>query len=458
MTDDGDQRWAAHAWRARLCTRYTAWAPVSREGSSSGESLAAGGGSVGNSSGGKKGEEGREEPARGGAPPGRIGRVYELGSFSGLWAGTMLMPSEPHYTALVTAPGGAFPPGGLERDDFIAAARPVYMRIAEHHSTTGEEGMRAGWLPHGARFLPRAVLHQAGHTQVEVRVDGAAAGNGSFEAQFGYAGVGGGYGAAFGAGGLEAGGGREDAYVYETVGERGRVREGAHAEGCPGCARAEERARWRRAGGDAEMREELSGRETSSGRRSDASYESQWQATSALASLQAASPSTSSSQGPSSSSQAPASLDKHSPSSQAPTSSQDPTSASQDTTSAASQSWPEWDAPVWAEHRFADDEGWEACDGVQDVVFTGATDPRHGMAWHHYEYAGRVRPWDGLIGLVMRPDHPLPQRDRTLGLATYFISGHLVGRNTFEGSWQMSAQDVLAPSWGGSICLARGEE
>lgn len=28
---------------------------------------------------------------------------------------------------------------------------------------------------------------------------------------------------------------------------------------------------------------------------------------------------------------------------------------------------------------------------------------RHGMAWHHYEYAGRVRPWDGSIGLVMRP-------------------------------------------------------
>ncbi|KAJ7626479.1 hypothetical protein B0H17DRAFT_1218616 [Mycena rosella] len=89
-------------------------------------------------------------------------------------------------------------------------------------------------------------------------------------------------------------------------------------------------------------------------------------------------------------------------------------------------------------HRFADDEGWEdVCDGVQDVVFTGETDPRHGMAWHHYEYAGRVRPWDGLIGLVMRP------RDRSLGLATYFISGHL---------------DVLAPSWGGSVCFARGEE
>jgi hypothetical protein len=33
-----------------------------------------------------------------------------------------------------------------------------------------------------------------------------------------------------------------------------------------------------------------------------------------------------------------------------------------------------------------------------------------------------------------------------------------VGRDTFEGTWQMAAQDVLAPSWGGSVCLARGEE
>ncbi|KAJ7659014.1 hypothetical protein B0H17DRAFT_1096320, partial [Mycena rosella] len=72
------------------------------------------------------------------------------------------------------------------------------------------------------------------------------------------------------------------------------------------------------------------------------------------------------------------------------------------------------------------------------------------MAWHHYEYAGRVRPWDGLIGLVMRP------RDRSLGLATYFISPHLVGRDAFKGSWQMAAQDVLAPSWGGSVLCARG--
>ncbi|KAJ7491498.1 hypothetical protein B0H11DRAFT_2229020 [Mycena galericulata] len=71
---------------------------------------------------------------------------------------------------------------------------------------------------------------------------------------------------------------------------------------------------------------------------------------------------------------------------------------------------------------------------------------------HHYEYAGRMRHWDGLIGLVMRP------RNHTIGLVTYFISGHLVFRDTFEGTWQMASQDALAPSWGGSVCFARAEE
>ncbi|KAJ7907532.1 hypothetical protein B0H13DRAFT_691059 [Mycena leptocephala] len=83
----------------------------------------------------------------------------------------------------------------------------------------------------------------------------------------------------------------------------------------------------------------------------------------------------------------------------------------------SADAWPEWSAPAWAAHRFDEDERWEgACDGVQDVVFAGETDPRHGAAWHHYGYSGRVRPWDGLIGLVMRP------RDRALGLATQLSS------------------------------------
>ncbi|KAJ7064194.1 hypothetical protein C8F01DRAFT_1229662 [Mycena amicta] len=190
----------------------------------------------------------------------------------------------------------------------------------------------------------------------------------------------------------------EDPHLYETLLDGRVVRDGVHdVDRCPGCVRerAEARRRRRRARDD----DDESGESTSS-----------THADKKRSSSSSASPSGSGSGSHKSSH----SLNPSSP-------------------------WPE------------DAEGWEPlCDGVQDVVFTGETDPHHGQAWHHYDFSGRVRPWDGLIGLVMRP------RNRTIGLATFFISGHLVGADTFEGTWQMAAHDVLAPSWGGSFCLARG--
>ncbi|KAJ7238206.1 hypothetical protein C8J57DRAFT_115186 [Mycena rebaudengoi] len=46
----------------------------------------------------------------------------------------MLMPSEPHYNALVATPAGALPAVGLAREEFVAALRPVYMCVREHWS------------------------------------------------------------------------------------------------------------------------------------------------------------------------------------------------------------------------------------------------------------------------------------------------------------------------------------
>ncbi|KAJ7138756.1 hypothetical protein C8R43DRAFT_1202262 [Mycena crocata] len=104
------------------------------------------------------------------------------------------MLSEPPYNALLATAGGTFPAGGLARDDFAAAACPVYMRIEEHcfvcakeddlailnllrlniptltavffqipptHACAaaapgrdhGRRGLRAGWLPPGARVV-----------------------------------------------------------------------------------------------------------------------------------------------------------------------------------------------------------------------------------------------------------------------------------------------------------------
>lgn len=40
------------------------------------------------------------------------------------------------------------------------------------------------------------------------------------------------------------------------------------------------------------------------------------------------------------------------------------------------------------------------CDGVRDVILTGTTDPRHAAAWGNWAWRGRVRTWDGMVGLV----------------------------------------------------------
>ncbi|KAJ7882675.1 hypothetical protein B0H13DRAFT_927143 [Mycena leptocephala] len=456
-------RWATYRWRARLCTGYATPAGPNAGGASAGVH-----------------GHGR---GTGGVPPGRIGRVYALGSFAGLWAGTMLMPSEPPYTALVVAPGGALPEGGLASDDFVAAARPVYMRMQEHwsfhphtpapppppDSTTADEGLHEGWLPPGARVVG------VGGGEVEVRVPAVPLRTStsiyptsSFSTSTSAAPRPGpdGWGAGAGVGEMRGRGRSEETrYTYHTplhahLGTAAREHSAHDWESCPGCVRVRERKRWERARylegetlasasfaeyageeeweGDGEEVEDID-MEMQNG--VSLSYASRSSEARALTSEErSASPLSGST---------PSSFQERSasPRSQVTSIFTDP-DASQDSTNAH---WPEWSAPAWAAHRFEDDKGWEgACDGVQDVVFTGETDPRHGAAWHHYEYSGRVRPWDGLIGLVMRP------RDRTLGLATYFISGHLVGRDTFEGTWQLAAQDVLAPSWGGSICLARG--
>ena len=67
------------------------------------------------------------------------------------------------------------------------------------------------------------------------------------------------------------------------------------------------------------------------------------------------------------------------------------------------------DAEPGAENEVHPADGWELawnegdCHGVQDIAFTGLTETRHGDAWCHYMYYGRLRTWDGLIVLVGVP-------------------------------------------------------
>ncbi|THV03830.1 hypothetical protein K435DRAFT_851434 [Dendrothele bispora CBS 962.96] len=43
------------------------------------------------------------------------------------------------------------------------------------------------------------------------------------------------------------------------------------------------------------------------------------------------------------------------------------------------------------------------CDGIQDIIVVGETDKRHGMAWNPFKFYGRVRPYDGMVGLLRSP-------------------------------------------------------
>jgi hypothetical protein len=113
------------------------------------------------------------------------------------------------------------------------------------------------------------------------------------------------------------------------------------------------------------------------------------------------------------------------------------------------------------------------CAGIQDILLSGQTPPQHAL-WctggQGYTFYGRVRPWDGLIG-IMR----VGAVGRRVGLGvggadgggegvveeegllmdTTFIFGYLVGDGTFVGEWRVAGADPLRPAWSGPIVLSR---
>ncbi|KAK0490365.1 hypothetical protein IW261DRAFT_1325342 [Armillaria novae-zelandiae] len=107
--------------------------------------------------------------------------------------------------------------------------------------------------------------------------------------------------------------------------------------------------------------------------------------------------------------------------------------------------------PVWSEEGHpADVVPLPPCTGVQDVIVTGSTDDRHGQAWNHYSYYGRVRHWDGMIGILRIP------RDRSLG--NWFFYGYIVGGKNFVGNWKMTHDDPGMPTVEGAFCLSKVTE
>ncbi|KAG1724859.1 hypothetical protein EDB19DRAFT_292975 [Suillus lakei] len=96
------------------------------------------------------------------------------------------------------------------------------------------------------------------------------------------------------------------------------------------------------------------------------------------------------------------------------------------------------------------------CNGVLDIALVGETDFKHGQAWNHYRFYGRVREWDGLVALVRIPAHPHPT---TQGLGIWVFSGYIVGGKNFVGTWRaLGDVDPVAPTLESSFAMTRREE
>ncbi|KIK59375.1 hypothetical protein GYMLUDRAFT_245443 [Collybiopsis luxurians FD-317 M1] len=101
------------------------------------------------------------------------------------------------------------------------------------------------------------------------------------------------------------------------------------------------------------------------------------------------------------------------------------------------------------------------CNGIRDVIITGTTDARHANAWGKWAWKGRVRKWDGLIGMIREPALDGPSGlapGGTGGAGKIFFYGTLVGGKNLVGTWRMANQDPRMPAYEGAFTLGRKEE
>ncbi|GBE77595.1 predicted protein [Sparassis crispa] len=88
------------------------------------------------------------------------------------------------------------------------------------------------------------------------------------------------------------------------------------------------------------------------------------------------------------------------------------------------------------------------CNGIQDIIVTGETLPRHGQAWHHFRFYGRVRKWDGLIAIVRVPVH-YPE------LGVFIFRGYIVANTNFVGSWRAYTHNTHAIPLEGPFVMSK---
>ncbi|TFK21540.1 hypothetical protein FA15DRAFT_597697 [Coprinopsis marcescibilis] len=97
-------------------------------------------------------------------------------------------------------------------------------------------------------------------------------------------------------------------------------------------------------------------------------------------------------------------------------------------------------------------------DGVEDVIVTGLTDLSHSLAWGPYVFYGRVRPWDGLVGLLRMSVAVPPPRDGERGLDKMFFYGYVHAGRSIVGNWRYVGVDAWAPTMESSFVVSKREE
>ena len=91
-----------------------------------------------------------------------------------------------------------------------------------------------------------------------------------------------------------------------------------------------------------------------------------------------------------------------------------------------------------------------SCDGVREVYVVGGTDGRHRDAWGEYEFYGRVREWDGLIGVVRKP-----KGNDEVERGYLFFYGYLVGGENWVGNWRFTDAHGAVVGYEGAFVMGR---
>ncbi|KAF7440237.1 hypothetical protein PC9H_000581 [Pleurotus ostreatus] len=91
------------------------------------------------------------------------------------------------------------------------------------------------------------------------------------------------------------------------------------------------------------------------------------------------------------------------------------------------------------------------CHGVRDVLIHGSSDLPHALAWHPFVFRGRVRPWDGLVGIL--------RVSKNGAFTDTFFYGYVVGGKNFVGNWRNvgAEMDAGVPAWEGAFSMSKRE-